>query len=214
MALHVTSPLVGSRFDQDDDASVGPPHGPMERLPGLGPFRYVPLALSTGERSGNGKYAVTALRRNDGVCLPRRDPCRLPSFAGHVARHEIAPAAGAKGAGLVSPSPHLRAHPAVGVPFGRDPAGPEDVLGDPAWLLPFPQPVQLLQQFLMFAPRTRPCRGRRPPETVHRSSTRATAASSGSPRPSLAMIPSPGANTRPDGTRICRTALPQLHLEE
>ena len=32
VALHVTSPLVGSRFDQDDDASVGPPHGPMERL--------------------------------------------------------------------------------------------------------------------------------------------------------------------------------------
>ena len=32
MALRVTSPLVGSRFDQDDDASVGSPHGPMERL--------------------------------------------------------------------------------------------------------------------------------------------------------------------------------------
>ena len=50
--------------------------------------------------------------------------------------------------------------------------------------------------------------GGRRPDTRHRSSIRATTASSGRGRPSFAMIPSPGPKARPDGTRICNSALP------
>ncbi|MCY4004183.1 MAG: nucleotidyl transferase AbiEii/AbiGii toxin family protein [Rhodospirillales bacterium] len=50
------------------------------------------------------------------------------------------------------------------------------------------------------------------PVTRHRSPIRATTASSGSGSSSLAMIPSPGPNARPDGTRICNSAFPSSAL--
>ena len=139
----------------------------------------------------------------------RRGPPRLR----HMAGHEVAPAAGCQRPGFRDPAPDLGAHPAFGTPLRGDPCLAPDALGHPAVRLLRPDPVQHRHQRAIRPPlkgRVRGGGGR--PATRHRSTTRPTGASSGRLSPSFATIPSAGPNTRPDGTRICRTPSPSSAL--
>ena len=119
------------------------------------------------------------------------------SLLGHDARHILAPAAGGKRLRLRYPAPHLRAHPAVGVPHGRHVLLAPDVLRDPARPLACPEPGQHRHQPVDLpnpAPRPRPFRGAGRPATLQKSRRRWTDSGILSPNACLTEIPPSSGN--------------------
>ena len=94
-----------------------------------------------------------------------------------MTRNQVAPAAADHGAGLVDPSPHLRAHPAVGIPPVPNLVRPVDGHSNLTRLLAGPQSVKHLHQRPVLAPHPAPPEG---PAGPPRSRSRAFA------RPSVA----------------------------
>ena len=82
----------------------------------------------------NRQHVPDAAIPTPGTGPPAPIPLNPPAPA--AARDRAAPVH--HGAGLVDPPPHLRAHPAVGIPFRPDLIRPVDVLGDLARLPAFP----------------------------------------------------------------------------
>ena len=158
------------------------------------------------------RLSYPAYRFASGPWPPTRHTSRFRSFFGHGSGNEIAPAAFDAGAGLLDPPPHLRAHPAVGVPLGRDPVDPEDVFRDLALGLACPLPVQHRHQRAILAPRTRPFRGAGRPATLQKSSNRRTVCGIRNPKPCRISIPPSAGNAAGPRIPTCTTAPPHSIL--
>ena len=132
-------------------------------------------------------------------------PCTsldFPSLVGPMARNQVAPAAADHGVGLVDPSPHLRAHPAVGIPPVPDLVRPVDVHGNLTRLLAGPQSVKHFHKSPVLAPHPAPSEG---PAGPPRSRSRAFA------QPSVASLKRASrAGLSPHGAPLGMSATPCL----
>ena len=182
------------------------------RIAGTFPIQR-PCAPATVAPGGRCRNAISRFRPGGRPLHVRPHARRVPPRLRNMAGHEVAPAALCKRPGLRDPAPDLRAHPAFGTPLRGDPCLAPDAFGHPAMRLLRPEPVQHRDQRAIRSSlkgRVRGGGGR--PATRHRSTIRPTGASSGRLSPRFATIPSPGPNTRPDGTRICSAASPSSTL--